>query len=329
MLPVPGQGSSAGTYFQPTTKCCTFLPELHNFLVGNALDDADGLPAGTASLERRIDAGVAVTPLGLGRSRSYMLVYDDGGNLVFGRARGLRCPHYIEDQGGLCGVWKHRDSSCATWFCKHTRGASGQALWQAIQRVLRIAEGDLAWWCVRELGLDATSVRHLLELQARTKKPRTNASEIDGNAEDIEREKLWGPWRGREREFFRKCGEKVRVLAWSDVVEICGPSLGLAVDVMHSLVKGTKVPGLPERLALKQFMVTALRDEQATITTYSPYDPLLVPAALLELLDAFDGRATNEVLDGLARDHNVELEPAFVQRLIDFGILEPVEDRPR
>src|SRR4051794_40152273 len=75
--------SSSATFFNPATKCCTYLPELHNFLVGAVLSDPDNHPAGTASLERRIDEGIEVTPLGLGRPRSYLLIYDDGGGQTF------------------------------------------------------------------------------------------------------------------------------------------------------------------------------------------------------------------------------------------------------
>ncbi len=325
MLAPPGVEASGTTYFNEATKCCTFLPELHNFLVGGVLDDPDNHVTGTASLERRIDAGVEVTPLGLGRARSFLLVYEDGGDLVFGRAQGLRCPHYIDEQGGLCGVWKHRESTCATWFCKHSRGAHGGAMWKSIQRVLRIAEKDLAWWCVRELGFDADTLGALLTRALGRKKAKVSASDIDSTP-DAANAELWGAWAGRERELYRRCGDMVGALSWSDVIAIGGPELAVAADVMRAQVLG-KPTELTTRLTVAPFSITALRGELATVTTYNAYDPLTVPVALLEVLDAFDGRPAGEVLDEVARERDVELEVALVERLVDFGVLAPVREK--
>jgi hypothetical protein len=119
-------------FFHPQVKCCTYLPRLPNFLVGRLLadDDPDFAP-GRITVEERLQRGVAVTPLGFGRDAVYTLLYQQGANAAFGRSRALRCPHYIEE-GGRCGVWKHRESTCATWFCKHVRGAVGMQFWQVL-----------------------------------------------------------------------------------------------------------------------------------------------------------------------------------------------------
>lgn len=319
MLPA-GDAPSTTTFFNPATKCCTFVPELHNFLVGGVLADPDNHPLGTASLERRIDDGVEVTPLGLGRARSFLLLYDDGGDLVFGRAKGLRCPHYIDEQGGICGVWKHRESTCATWFCKHVRGGSGHDTWRAIQRALRIAERDVAWWCIRELGLEIATVQALLAKTSRHQKSKVAASDIDG-VRDPAYATLWGRWVGRERELYRRCAEMVAALSWDDVLAIGGPELALAADVVRDLVNAPTALDLSTPLVIAAFSITALHDGQVTITTYNAYDPLTVPVGLLDVLPAFDGRPARDVLDELMREYEIELEPALVQRLVEFGVL--------
>lgn len=325
MMPPTERAARApsSTFFHPATKCCTYLPELPNFLVGNALDDPDSAPDGLTTLERRIDAKVGVTPLGLGRPRPYFLVYHDGGEAVFGRAQGLRCPHYLEEQGGRCGVWKHRNAVCATWFCKHNRGATGDDIWTSIRQVLDIAEAGLSWWCVREIGLDTSALRRLLDRMA-IRNPKTAATEIDGTA-DAAHAELWGSWAGREREYFRACGALVRPLGWDDVVRICSPLLAVTADVMRSLVVAAQATDLPVRLEVAPFTVSAVRGDQATLATYRSYDPLNVPMALLDVLDAFDGRETSEVIDALLRDRDIELEPGLVRRLVDFGILRAIE----
>src|SRR5688572_8819300 len=69
--------------YRRDTKCCTFLPELWSFLVGGVLLDAPepGSPAerGRRSVEARLDAGLGVTPLGLGKSPAHAALYDRGG----------------------------------------------------------------------------------------------------------------------------------------------------------------------------------------------------------------------------------------------------------
>ncbi len=160
---------AAAPFFNPDTKCCTYLPVLPNFLVGRMLaDDSPEFARGRATLEARLTAGMAVSPRGIGRDAAYDLLYVTRGKSLFGQARSMRCPHYLDEGGGQCGIWRHRAAVCATWFCKYVRGAVGQRFWQALHRQLSAVEGELSVWCARQLG----------EL---------------------------GEWSGREREFFQEC----------------------------------------------------------------------------------------------------------------------------
>ena len=149
----------AESEYNPDTKCCTYLPELWNFLVGGVLLESHAdAERGRATVEARIDRGAQVTPLGLGKSRTFGLLYKTGGADTFGQSRHMRCPHYLHDEGGLCGVWRNRESTCATWFCKHLRGAVGQTFWSHLHQLLRTAERTLAGWALVQLGLDGSSL---------------------------------------------------------------------------------------------------------------------------------------------------------------------------
>ena len=187
-LPPPGQAPGADEY-DPLTKCCTYLPMLHNFLVGSLLDDPDPEVAeGRATVEARIDAGAAVTPLGLYATEEYLARYDAGAR--FGRDPTLRCPHYLHHRGGACGVWKHRESTCSTWYCRHDRGEPDRKFWrEGAAPLLRASELALARWCAEYLG----------------------AGECE-----------WGRWKGEPRALYRAAVPLVANLSWDEVEAIGG-----------------------------------------------------------------------------------------------------------
>src|SRR5688572_26984504 len=129
MCPSDRTPSDRGTTFDPSVKCCTFMPNLANYLVGMILsDESDALRRGRESLRARIRDGSSASPTRVAMRNDYRLVYEAGN--AFGRSPALRCPHYIDERGGFCGIWPYRNSICSTWFCKHVRGGAGQRMWR-------------------------------------------------------------------------------------------------------------------------------------------------------------------------------------------------------
>ena len=123
-----GAEPSGAGLFHPDTKCCTYIPTLPNFLVGAILaDDEPAAQNGRRSLRVRLEGGDGLTPLGLAAPPAHAILYRAGGEHVFGRSPALRCPHYVVDEG-TCGIWRHREAVCATWFCRHVRGARARVL---------------------------------------------------------------------------------------------------------------------------------------------------------------------------------------------------------
>ena len=115
----------AGVRFRADTKCCTYHPGIPNFLAGAILADDDLFAReGQKRLRMRMQGAASLRPQGifpsLAESAKYTLL-----NPGFGNDPSMLCPYYISETGGLCGIWKHRNSRCATWFCKHERGAVG------------------------------------------------------------------------------------------------------------------------------------------------------------------------------------------------------------
>lgn len=193
MLPTPGEARTA-THYNARTKCCTYLPMLHNFLLGRILGDGaldEAGEKGRATVEARLDSGEGLTPLGLYAPAEYLERYDPG--VKFGHDLSLRCPHYLEAEGGLCGVWKHRESTCSTWFCRHSTGEQGRALWrEGIGPLLRETELRLADWCARQLGASAST---------------------------------WGPWEDKPRALFARSAELVETLGWRDLERLGGAEI--------------------------------------------------------------------------------------------------------
>jgi Fe-S-cluster containining protein len=313
-------------YFDPGVKCCSFIPDLHNFLAGAALGDDD--PAARAGRERvaqRIKDGVAVTPLGIGKPAVFAVLYDSSTD-AFGRSRTLRCPFYIEE-GGRCGVWRHRESTCATWFCKHVRGKVGHDFWRgAVLPLLRAIEVELARWCVLEIGLGAEALRHLVRTDAWTHmRSQVSAEALDHRVEERRYAEVWGEWRGRETEYFIRCARLVRDLSWDDVLAIGGSAARAYAGLAQQAYRELTSDGLPARLTVASLELIETSEETTRLSTYSSIDPIEVPNLVMTLLPAFDGRSTEEVLKSIASQTGIGLDPALVRKLVDFGVLVPPE----
>ncbi|MGH9886979.1 MAG: hypothetical protein ACREBE_15740, partial [bacterium] len=306
----------------PRTKCCTFLPDLWNFLVGGVLLDehADAV-RGRATVEARLEKGVAVTPLGLGRDARYSLVYR-GSLESFGRSRDLLCPHYIDEQGGLCGVWRHRESTCTTWFCKLVRGQVGKEFWGQLHQLLRAAEESVAAWCLLELGVDHGVLERLFVPHRETNPIKESAQDAAGEIDPAAMRAIWGKWLGREREFYAACARLVAPLTWADVVRIGGSQLAVyarLTQVAHSRLVSTAIPDHPVA-ALVQ--ITPRAAGRSRLATYSKMDVLDVPSVVTAVLPYFDGRPTAEALAEIRRTEGVNIDPSLVRKLTDFGVLK-------
>lgn len=322
----PRRGSQR--FFDPRSKCCTYTPELPNFLVGRVLLDDDPASAkGRATLEARLQAGVGVTPLGLARSSAQGILYDHVARIgSFGWAPGMRCPHYLEEEGGLCGVWRHRNAVCATWFCKYARGAVGVAFWQSLLHLLLAVETDLCAWCVQELDPGAESLRRLFPPPATPSLvERVQRGDLDSPVDDEDRRDLWGRWADREREFFQECAGRVNGLSWADVLSICGPRVGIQAGPARAAYADLLSSALPSALRVGQFTVVAAGASGSRVLGYSPLDPVELPRPLIGALHHFNGRSTKEALDVIAKKEGIRIGRGLLRPLVDFGILVPAD----
>ena len=308
--------------FNPDTKCCTFLPELWNFLVGRILlDDHDDAARGRATVEARLDRGLGVTPLGFARTRPFNLTYSTGGIAVFGQSRSLRCPHYLHDEGGKCGVWRHRESTCATWFCKYVRGAVGQNFWLHTHQLLQTVEQTLAGWALLELGLDADVLARLYEPHRDPRPTKITGRDLDGAPDPQEYARVWGRWRGRERELYIECARLVSPLTWANVVRLGGAQVDVCARLVQHAYARLMSEAVPERPATALVQISPRAGGRVRLATYSGSDWLDVPSVVATILPYFDGRPAAETIELVRRNEGVSIDPSLVRKLADFGVL--------
>jgi hypothetical protein len=318
------EDATSGIRFHSLVKCCTYLPELPNYLVGSILRGGMNsalAKVGQASTQERIERRVSVTPLGLGRSAVYQTVSDATDLVSFGRSVALRCPHYVEEQGGACGIWTFRNSVCSTWFCKYTRGTAGAELWRDLRLLLGEVERQLAVWCCQVAGLDSSAVRRLLV----SRKLATRvllSSELDADPPSEEYAGAWGNWKGRETEYFVACADVVEQLAWADVVTIGGATVQewarLAVESYHNWA----AEDIPSVLHVALANGTIDQSGRIRVTKHSPYDPLLVPRAIWDRLGLFEGRSPTEALNEFDPEARaLLLEGGLLRALLDYRVL--------
>jgi hypothetical protein len=321
MLPATDAGDNTSNdllFFRPSTKCCTYQPHLPNFLAGALLSDEDpALAHGRTTLLARIDAGENVTPLGVGQPPGFLALYRALAPTTFGSNDALRCPHLTVD--GLCGVWRHRNAICATWFCKHDRGAVAETLWNHLREWLREIERDLAAWCVLDADLPPT----ILAQNFPAKPP------VSDDVRRLDRPKPrsgWGAWDKRRVEFYLACAEKVRRLTWEDVARLCSPSVSARATLVRDAFARVATTDLPERLVAGPLTILKRTEDGALVSTYRGTDPLELSSDALTVLAEFDGRPTKEVLRNLADEKGLDVDAELVGQLHDFALLRNPED---
>jgi hypothetical protein len=318
----PEYPNGNASYFSPRVKCCSYQPRLANFLVGGALADRDfAFSAGRETLEKQIASRVGLTPLGIEPSARIGVLYANSHG--FGRAEALLCPYYVDESGGRCGIWRHRNAVCATWFCKHERGAVGQAFWDRLRDLLTVVEVSVATWCVLESDLDPEAIDLLL--RAREKDPSLSPEDLDDRPSPRLSDRMWGSWLGREREFFLECQRRVSTLAWEEVERIGGSSVGALARVTRVAFEKAQSAELPERLVSGRLNIVSITGEAVRVVGYRGTDPLDLDPVILEILPHFDGRPTREVLRTVEEQLGVRVDPDLVRRLADFEILASPE----
>lgn len=312
-----GTAPTAVYFFQRDVKCCVYQPRLPSFLVGRVLRDGAG--PGLDSVRARIAARVGVDPLGLDRPPAYELLFRSTVNAI-GNSHALRCPHFVVADG-TCGIWHARDSMCSTWFCQHERGAVGMRFWQALRGLLAAIEEELARAVALELGVDpALLARRLPAREGLPQGGQPTGPEVDGVVADATWDALWS---GEDpARYYVRAADLVDDLDWRQVIARCGSEVAVRAALVTRAFAALRDTSLPERVVLGSYQTVARVPGGVRAVTHSSIDALDLPDALLPLLPRFDGRPVADVLAELA-GMGIQLDPAFLRRLVDWGVLAP------
>jgi Fe-S-cluster containining protein len=302
-------------FFRPDLKCCTYHPTLPNYLVGAVLlDPSSDLSIGKERIREKILGRTGVTPEWLAAPRKFLVLLDAARESSFGRSEKLLCPYYVRE-GGRCSIWRHRESVCATFFCKHTAGETAHTFWTLLKRYLYHVERTLAHYAARRVDPE------LMEPNL----PRDTLTRED--LEDLpprDYEGLWGTWMGREEAFYQECAKQVGALDRESFVRLVDEGAGaLLLAATTAAYEPVAAPRLAPRLVLNREMRVIPAAGGVGVTTYSRYDSLFLTDDLYQLLGQFSDEPVALVIDRLQREHGVEIPESLVLELQIHGVLRP------
>lgn len=188
-------------HYRDDCRCCTYFPELSNFLLGLALL-SPSRDAVLPLVEQRYILPFGLVPTPLRYERSVAAYADDR----FGEETWMVCP-FVEPTTFHCRVYPFRNSVCSTFFCRNDHGKAGEAFWSKAQGLVGQVETAIAQWCMDEIGLAHEEyVRRLDALSAHV----PALSEADTLAwSEHAYATLWDDWLGREVEFLESCARLV------------------------------------------------------------------------------------------------------------------------
>lgn len=292
-----------GRPFNDTSRCCTYVPRIPNFMMGRIWAD-DSLPEGLATVAARFAEGEGLSPLGIEVADADQAAYDaivDADQ--FGRSTVLHCPHHLPD--GRCGIWRHRNGVCATWFCRHEKGARAQQFWEDVQLLLTELERVIGYYCARKV---------------RWPEGVPNIFEADKKLFACD----WGAFDGRALDFYRACAAEFARLDWKAVRAIGDARFDRLCDAVERAYDDLRA--LPTRLvAGEELELYPQGDGYTQVLAYSATDPIRVPDAVMARLAAFDGRRVLPVLAEL-KAQGVAVDLDLVAQLAAFEVLVPPEE---
>jgi len=305
--------------YLPDRKCCTYHPNIPNYLIGGLLSDTDpSMTEGKNRIREKIKARTGVTPLGVYSPKYYSVLYKSGSSSGFGLSKNLICPYFVTESGA-CSVWKYREAVCSTYFCKTVGGDSGKVFWEGIKRYLSRAQTALIQYAL--LKTEFTNIENIMDEHHSYGSDNLTLSleDLDNlSSSDENYEKLWGGWIGREEEFYISCYNHVNVLTEEQYKSVSGIAEEISIFDLES--KRSNMMDVPSVLKKNDEIVFKENEnDDYVIKLLKVSMSLKLPKPVL---DFFDGALTNaEVKEKLAIEHMIELDDEIILTLYKNSIL--------
>jgi hypothetical protein len=157
--------------------------------------------------------------------------------------------------------------------------------------------------------------------------PELKLEDVEEQVDHEKQRRVWANWHGREREFYLACGKLVASLSWTDVLAICGSEVQVRSRLTQKTYRTLIAAEVPERLKVGAFSVL-----QAGRDVYNLYHPAIgldafhLSERVMRLLPYFDGRPTTEIVSEIVDKEGLRFTDDLLRRLVDFKILEGVEE---
>jgi len=173
---------------------------------------------------------------------------------------------------------------CATWFCKHVRGATGQRFWRSLEQLLSIAERELSRYCLLQIGVEAEMLARLLPHGSDRGAVTSNLDAAASTARPTTRPiGPCGHVAGRERELFRRAAAVVNDLRWATCSESAAPASRLSRASRRTRITATETKDFRRG----SWSARSSRSPPATRASgrdLQPFDPLELPRLLVDVL---------------------------------------------
>ncbi len=132
---------------------------------------------------------------------------------------------------------------------------------------------------------------------------------------------MWGDWAGREEDWFVRSAESVTAMGDDELIS--------HMDGVRHLTQAVRdrwgdltVHEVPDRLTFSPGVGSDATADVLRLIGYSPFDPLVLPAALQANLRLLDGRPIAQVRENIDPD-GIALDDDLLGQLYDFGVAIP------